>query len=118
MIWRMIDCMVLNTVFNSISVISRQPVHIFMLSWSSFKHSVLCTIFLPSHSLLSHITTVETMDSGERGINPVAMTFISPWRKYWPRWGSNQRPTVLKSCTLPTEQWGPGKGMRHMIHLS
>ena len=46
------------------------------------------------------------MDNGERGMNPVAMTIINPWKEYWPRPGSNQRPSVLKSVTLPTEQWG------------
>ena len=33
---RMINWMAFNAVFNSISVISRRPVHISMLSWSSF----------------------------------------------------------------------------------
>ena len=33
----LIDCMVLNTVFKSISVVSWQPVHLSMLSWSSFN---------------------------------------------------------------------------------
>ena len=32
------------------------------------------------------------MDSGERGMNPVAMTIISPQKEYWPSQGSNQRP--------------------------
>ena len=54
-----------NAVFNSFSVISRGPVHLSMLSWSSFK-LVLCTVFFPGHWLLSHITIVETTDSGER----------------------------------------------------
>ena len=34
-------------------------------------------IFFPSHWLLSHITIVETMDSFERGMNPVALTIIN-----------------------------------------
>ena len=33
----LIDCMVFNVVFNSISVISRRPVHLSMLSWSSYN---------------------------------------------------------------------------------
>ena len=46
---------------------------------------VLCTVFfLPSYWLLSHITIVETMDSDERGMNPAAMTIISPRKEYWP----------------------------------
>ena len=32
-----IDCMVINAIVNSISVISRRPVHLPMLSWSSFN---------------------------------------------------------------------------------
>ena len=98
-----IDCRVFNAVFNSISVISRWPVHLSMLSWSSFFQPVLCTRFFPSHWMLSQITIVETTDSGERGINPAAMT---PRKEYWPSRGSNQQPPVLKSATLPFELWG------------
>ena len=37
---------------------------------------VLGTIFFLSHWLLSHVTIVETMDSGERKkLNPAAMTY-------------------------------------------
>ena len=36
-------------------------------------------------------------------MNPVAMTIIKPRKEYWPSQGSNQRPSVLKSATLPTE---------------
>ena len=43
--------------------------------------------------------------SGERGMNPVAMTIINPWKEYWPTRRSNQRPPVLKSATLLTELW-------------
>ena len=32
-----IDCMLFNAIFNSISIISQRPVHLFMLSWSSFN---------------------------------------------------------------------------------
>ena len=39
---------------------------------------------LSKHWLLSHITTVETTDSDERGINPVAKTIIYPRKEYWP----------------------------------
>ena len=42
----------------------------------------------------------------ERDINPVAMTIINPGKKYWPSWGLNQHPPVLKSAMLPTELWG------------
>ena len=58
----LIDCMVFNTAFNSISSISWQPVHLSMLSLSSFNQ--YCSQY--SFQLLSHITIVETIDSGER----------------------------------------------------
>ena len=68
---------------------------------------VLNTIFFPSHWLLSHTTIVETTDSSEKGMKPVTMTIINPYKKYWPNLGTNQRPPVLKSATLPTELWDP-----------
>ena len=37
------------------------------------------------------------MDSGETGMNLVAITVIHP------SWESNQRPPILKSCTQLTE---------------
>ena len=46
------------------------------------------------------------MDSGERGMNPVAMTIINPRKEYWLSWGSNERPSVVKSAMLPAELWG------------
>ena len=46
------------------------------------------------------------MDSGERGMNPVAMTTTNPLKEYWPSRGSNQPPPVLKSATLSTKLWG------------
>ena len=64
------------------------------------------------HSILSkplavsHTTIVETMDSSEREMNPVAMTIINPRRVYWPSRELNQRPSVLKSATLPAELLG------------
>ena len=51
------------------------------------------------------------MDSGGRGMNPVAMTIINPRKKYWPSRGSNQQPPVLKPCTLPTELRGVAESM-------
>ena len=49
---------------------------------------------------------VEATDSGERGMNPVAMTIINPWKEYWSSLGSNQLPPVLKYATVPTKLWG------------
>ena len=37
------------------------------------------------------------------------MTIISLFKEYWPSWGSNHRPNVLKSCTLPIELRGSAK---------
>ena len=98
--------MVFYTVFNSISVLSRRSVHLSMLSLRFYFCPVFRTIFIPSHWLLSNTSVVETMDSGERGMNPVAMIIINPMKEYWPGWGSNQRPPVLKSCRRTTEPWG------------
>ena len=39
-------------------------------------------------------------------MDPVAMTAINPWKENWPSRGSNQRPPVPKSGTLPTELLG------------
>ena len=75
------------------------------------------SIFFPSHWLLSHITIVETADSGERGMNPVAMTIINSRKEYWPRRGSNQWPPVLKYATLPTELWGGYSNKRPPMSL-
>ena len=49
------------------------PIHIFL----EFFLPVLCTILFQSHWLLSYITIVETMDSGEGGTNPVALTITN-----------------------------------------
>ena len=75
----LIDWMVLNAVFYSISVISRRPVHLSMLSWS-FLTSTPHTIFSKSLAAFPHVGTT---DSGARGMNPVAMTIINPRKEYW-----------------------------------
>ena len=41
------------------------------------------------------------MDSGERGMNPVAMTIISHQKEYWPNRGSNQRPPATELWDSP-----------------
>ena len=61
-------------------VVASAPNHAFL----EFFQPVLHTIFFPRHWLLSHI--VETMDSSERGMNPVAMTIINPQKECWPSW--------------------------------
>ena len=81
--------MVFNAVFNSISVISRRPLHVPMLSLSSFKQYYILS------KPLAAFQHNETMDSGERGINPVAMTIIDPLKEYWPSRGSNNQITLI-----------------------
>ena len=62
--------------------------------------SVLCTIFCPSPLLHNHITIVKTIDSSERGMNPVAMTIINPLKICRPSWVSNQQPPGLFSSLV------------------
>ena len=83
-------------------MVASAPIHAF----PEFFQPILHTIFFPSHWLLSQITIVETTRSGERGMNPVAMTIINPQKEYWANRGSNQGPPVLRSAMLPTELWG------------
>ena len=66
----------------------------------SSPHNILSKLLV-----FSHITIVKTMDSGERGMNPVTMTVTKPRKEYWPSRGSNQQPLIFRSCTLPTELW-------------
>ena len=102
-----IYCMVFNAVFNSISVISLRPVRLSMLFRSSFNQYSAQYSFQATGCFF-HITIVETVDTGEKGISPVAMTITNPRKEYWPSWGSNQRPSILKSCTLPNDRLGYG----------
>ena len=46
-----------------------------------------------------HISMDETMDSGWRRMNPIAMTIINPQKEYRPSRGSNQGPCVHKFFT-------------------
>ena len=97
--------MLFSAIFNSIPVILQQPVQLSMFSWSSFnqysaQYSFQTTGCFSTEPLLKKKT------SSERGMNPVAMTIINPWKEYLPRRESNQRLPVLKSATLPTELWG------------
>ena len=101
--------MVFNAVFNSISVISRWPVHLSMFSWTSYNQY---TIFLPSHWLLSHITIVETKDSRNESCR--IDRYQSSERTLA---GSGIEPaTPVKSATLPTELLGSTniRGLRRL----
>ena len=90
--------------------VASAPIH----ASQEFFQSVLHTILLPSQWLLSYLTNVETTDSGERGMNPVTMT----QKEYEPSQGSNQRPPVIKSATLPTELWGLAKRTLNLVSTS
>ena len=68
----LIDYMVFTTVFSYI-VVASAPIHAF-LEFFSLVHR---TISFPSHWLLPYIIIAETMESGERGMNPVTMTTIN-----------------------------------------
>ena len=74
-------------------------------TYPSIQLPVVPIIIFISHWLLSHITIIETIDSGKRRMNSAAMTIINPWKEYWSSRGSNQRPPVLSSCTWPELHW-------------
>ena len=50
---------------------------------------LLYKIFFSSHRVLSHISVVRKMDSGEREMNPYAIIVTNPKKEYWPSRGSN-----------------------------
>ena len=66
-----------------------------MLSWSSFYQCNAQYSFQDSGCF-----------SVESGMNPVAMTMISPRKESQPSRGSSQRPPVFNSCTLTTKLHG------------
>ena len=47
------------------------------------------------------------------------MTIVYTWKEYWPSRGSNQRPPVLKSATLPTKLWDSARSYRskHVLNI-
>ena len=63
------------------------------------------------HNILSKplaaffITIVKTMDSIERGMNPVAMTIISPRKYFWPSRRSNLGPPGLNPLPDDILDW-------------
>ena len=70
----------INAIFNIITVILRWPVHLFILSWRSFdqysaQYSFQDIVAFPHND-------VKTTDSGERRMDPVAMTIINPRKEY------------------------------------
>ena len=75
----------INIIFSSYTAVACAPIYAFL----EFFKPVLCTMFFPSHWLVSHKTIFETMESGERSMNPVAITITSSRKEYWLSWGSN-----------------------------
>ena len=92
---------VFKAVFNSISVVSPRPVHLFMLSWSSFNQYSEQYSFQATAFRDNHWTEVreELILSG----------WLSSFLGKNVGRGSYQRAHILKSCTLPSELWGSPK---------
>ena len=55
----------------------------------------------PLSWLLSQITIVETIDGGEIGLNPVAMTFINPQKVYLDKLGIEPVTSWSQVLTVP-----------------
>ena len=98
-----IHCMVFSTLFNSISVISRQPVHLSLLSrvlLTSTPHNIL------SKTLASFLHDYcrnngqwwERKESCRNDYRQSSERILASW-------GSNQRRHVLKSAMLLTDLW-------------
>ena len=65
---RLIDCMVFNAVFNSITIVLGWPVHLSMLSWSSFnqysaQYSFQATGCFPIQPMLKQRTALTDTDT-------------------------------------------------------
>ena len=78
-----------------------------------FLLSAKCTIFFPSHWLLSHVKMTETKVSSKIGMNLLKMTIINPERKFGPAEDQTRYPMdpVLNSKTtvllnpFPNKPW-------------
>ena len=94
-VWKLYFNPLFNIFFSYIGV-GRDSIHPFL----EFFLPVLFTIFFQSYWLLFYSTINETMDSSERGMNPVAMIIINSQEKYWPSSEWDKQPPVLKFCTF------------------
>ena len=91
-------------------MVASAPIHTFLV----FIQLSIRTMFFQSHWLSSHITIVEsTTGSSERGMNPVAMTIINPWKEYWPSQGLNLRLPVQCSLVSNTTDLAMGLGRKY-----
>ena len=108
----LIDCIV----FNAVSTVSHLY-HGGQFTYPCFPW-VLCTS--TPHNILSKPLTAlprnhcRNSGQGWERNNPVAMTIINPLKEYWPCRGSNQRPPVLKTATLPTDLLGSAGYLSNM----
>ena len=78
--------------------------HLSMLSWTSFL-PVLRVIFFLSKWLLPHITIIETIVCGERGMNLVAMTIINTYKEIGR--ADDRCSRVLYATDRATLTWTP-----------
>ena len=62
-------------------------------------------IFCQSQWLPSNRNILETMASGERAINIVAMTINNPRKEYWPSGKSKQRPPFSSALHYRPSHW-------------
>ena len=72
------------------------------------------SFFLMVHNILSKplapFRSNYRRNNGQRSERNESCRNIKPWKEYWPSRGSNKRPPVLKSATLPTALWGSAVG--------
>ena len=103
---KLTDRIVFNAVFNIISIISLWTLHLPILSWRLIL-PVRSTILFPKQWLLFHIIIVETINSGERGMDPCPITVMSSRVEISQ---ARDRTKILvfylKSFTMPTELYG------------
>ena len=96
-IYEGIDCIVFNVIYNSISVISRQPVHLSMLSWNS--HNILSkplTAF-PHNHCRNNEQQWERNKSCHNDYHQSSERILAE---------QGIEPPVLKSATVPNELCG------------
>ena len=102
---RLIDWMVFNIVFNSISVISQWPVHLSMHSWSPFNQFSAPNPFKPLAAFPHCRNKGQRWERNECSHND----YHQSSERILASQETNQRPLVLKSATLLTELWGLGQ---------
>ena len=95
----MIDCMVLNTVFNTISLISWQQEHLSMPFWSSLNQYLAQYSFEANDCFATKSLSKQKTAMREKK-NPVATTITNPLTEYWLIRGLNQWLPVSKSNDL------------------